>query len=97
MKLTKDQVKHIAKLANLPVSEEELNTYADQLSEVLDYIAKLNEVDASKLEGIFNVTMRKNITRKDEPGKSLTQEEALANSSSTKDGYFVTKGVFEEE
>lgn len=96
MKLSKNQVKHVAKLANLPISDEELEKYSQQLSKILDYIDLLNKVDTKNLEPLFNVTGLENILREDEISEGLTQEEALQNASSSKDGYFTTKGVFEE-
>lgn len=97
MRLTVDQVRHVAKLANLPVSDKEIEVYSKQISEILDYVKLLDGVDTSNVEATVNVTVRKNITREDIPGKSLTQQEALSNSSQTKDGYFVTKAVFEND
>lgn len=96
MKLSADQVKHVAKLANLPLSEEETEKYGEQLSKILDYIDQLNKADTSGVEPTFNVTGLENVIREDIPGKSLSQEEALKNASKTKNGSFVTKGVFEE-
>lgn len=96
MKLTKDQVKHVAKLANLPLSEAEESKYSDQLSKILDYIDKLNEVDTKDVEPTFNVTGLSNVMREDEPNPSLRQDEALANATKQKAGMFETKGVFEE-
>lgn len=97
MKLFRDQVKKVAKLANLPISEEEEEVYAGQLSKILDYIDQLNSVSTSEVEPTFNVTGNSNIWREDEVSDSLTQEDALVNASKTKEGFFVTKGVFQEE
>lgn len=97
MSLTKEEVKKVAKLANLPLSEKEEELFADQLSGIIDYIDLLGKVDAKDIEPTYNTSPNKNITQKDIPSKSLTQEEALLNSSSKKEGFFVTKGVFSEE
>lgn len=97
MKLTSDQVKKVAKLANLPLSNEEEEKYEDQLSNILDYIEQLNEVDTSDVEPTFNVTGQSNVMREDETTTCLSQEEALSNASKKKDGMFETKGVFEDE
>lgn len=97
MKLTSDQVKKVAKLANLPVTLEEEEKYAEQLSAILDYIDLLNTVDTSDVEPTFNVIPEKNIMRSDTAGASLSQDEALRNAPNAKDGFFVTKGVFAEE
>lgn len=97
MKLTSDQVKKVAKLANLPLTTEEEEKYSEQLSAILGYFEKLNEVDTSNVEPTFNVTGQSNVMRKDETAGCLSQEEALLNAPKKKDGMFETKGVFEEE
>lgn len=97
MKLTKDQVKHVAKLANLPLSEQEEEKYSEQLSKILEYIEQLNRADTSKVDPVFNVSGQTNIMSEDKIGECLTQEEALANAPKKQDGFFVTKGVFNDE
>jgi aspartyl-tRNA(Asn)/glutamyl-tRNA(Gln) amidotransferase subunit C len=96
-------VQKIAKLANLPISAEEEKVYTDQLSKVLDYVSQLNQVDTSQVEACFNVSTNPNMLREDRVKRCLTQEKALANAPKKKDavrdgkqGFFVTKGVFEE-
>lgn len=97
MALTRDQVKHVAKLANLPLSSEEEEKYTSQLSKIIDYIDQLNEVGTSNIEPTYNVSGNTNVTREDKVGKSLTQEDALKNGPNKKNGFFVTKGVFGNE
>lgn len=104
MKLTKDQVKHVARLANLPLTSAEEEKYSEQLSQILEYIDQLNEVDTSNVEPTFNVSGQSSVTAEDKLGECLPQEEVLSNASKKKDGlpagrqgFFVTKGVFESE
>lgn len=97
MLLDKEKVKKVAKLANLPVSDEELDKYSSQISKVLDYIDKLEKADISKVDALYNVSKNKSKLREDEVKKSLHQEEALQNASQSKGGFFVTKGVFNEQ
>lgn len=97
MKLTKDQVKKVAKLANLPLTSDEEEKYSAQLSKILDYIEQLNKVDTSDVEPTFNVTGLSNVMSEDYVSKALTQDEALANVSEKQKGFFVTKGVFDNE
>ncbi|MDO8570238.1 MAG: Asp-tRNA(Asn)/Glu-tRNA(Gln) amidotransferase subunit GatC [Candidatus Daviesbacteria bacterium] len=85
MKLSIEQVKKVAKLANLSLTADEENLYAEQLSQILDYVDQLNQVDTLGVEPTFNVTGLSNVMRKDEDGKSLP-----------KNGPYKTKGVFEE-
>lgn len=97
MSLTKDQVKHVAKLANLPLTSEEEEKYADQLSKILEYVEQLNRVDTSKKEPTFNVSGQENVMTDDKTGScTLSQEETLSNAAKKQDGLFVTKGVFDE-
>lgn len=97
MRLNKDQVKKVAKLANLALSPEEEEKFSGQLSRILDYIEELNRVDTLGVEACFNVVSKENVLREDIGEVGLSQEEALANAPSKKDGFFVSKGVFKEE
>ena len=96
MQLTSNQVKHVAKLANLPLTEAEEATYGEQLSKILDYIDQLNRADTSEVEATYNVSGQVNVMAGDEIVESLSQKEATKNGVNVKDGFFVTKGVFEE-
>jgi len=62
MKLTSDEVKHIAKLARLELSEEEINKFGEQLSDILGNAKMLEEVDTSKVEPIAQITGLRNVT-----------------------------------
>lgn len=86
-------VKKVAKLANLQVSDDETEKFEKQLSSVLDYINKLNEVDTSGVKETSQVTGLENVTRKDETSDSLSQKEALSGAKVKKDGYFQVEGV----
>jgi len=97
MKLIHDQVKHVAKLANLPLNDSQIEEYSGQLSKILDYIDQLNQADVSNIEPTYNVSGQNSVTREDEPAKSLTQEASLSNAPQKSDGFFVTKGVFQDE
>ena len=97
MSLTPDQVKHVAKLANLPLSSEEEEKYAEQLSKILEYVDQLNSVDTKNVEPTFNVSGQENVISKDESIASLSQKEALQNAPKKENGLFVTKGVFDNE
>lgn len=92
----KIEVKHIAKLANLTLTEEEEEKYSEQLSKILDYFEQLNQVDTSSVEPTFNVTGMSDVMREDKTQVCLSQEEALANAPKTKGNMFETKGVFDE-
>ena len=95
--LTTEQVKKVAKLANLPLNKDEEEKYSQQLSKILDYVEQLNSVDTSEVEPTFNVSGQSNILREDTTTLCLSQEEALLNAPKKKNNMFETKGVFEEE
>ena len=97
MQLTKDQVKHVAKLANLPLSESEEQIFADQLSETLEYVVKLNEVETKGVEPTSQVTGLENVTREDLVSPSLSQEEVLQNVKSKYQGFIKVNAIFGEE
>lgn len=92
----KIDVKKVAKLANLPLSDSEEEKYSVQLSKILEYIDQLNKVNTDNVEPTYNVSGLSNIMRSDEIKESLNQEEVTKNGSDVKEGMFVTKGVFEE-
>ncbi len=92
----KIDVSHIAKLANLPLSEEEKKKFEKQLEETLSYIENLNEVDTKAVVPSSQVTGLENVTRDDAIATSFTQEEALKNAKSTYKGYIKVKAILEE-
>ncbi len=97
MKLTLDQVKKVAKLANLPLTPDEEEKYSEQLSKILDYVNQLEKADTKGVESTFNVVPQFNVFQKDNTSPSLSLDETLSNASSKEDKFFVTKGVFNSE
>lgn len=95
--ISSDQVSKVAKLASLSLDEKDLERYSEQLSAIVDYIDQLNEADVEGAEPLYNVSLKKSVMREDEIRECLSQDKALNNSSNTKNGFFVTKGVFEDE
>ncbi len=93
----KIDVKHTAKLSNLKLSSEEEKKFGSQLSSILDYVDKLQEIDTEKVEETSQVTGLENITRKDIAGPSLSQEEALLNAKNKHNGFFKAKGALRNE
>ena len=88
-------VEHIAKLANLPITQKEVSIYTHQLQQVLEYMKELTQADTSKVAPTFQtIDQATNVLRKDEVSSPLTQEEALSTAKKTHNGYFVTDHVF---
>jgi len=92
----KIDITHIAKLANLPLTDEERTLYSGQLSSILDYIARLNELNTTEIEETSQVTGLTNVLRDDKALPSLSQEDATSGSQSDK-GQFKVKGIFDNE
>lgn len=94
--LSYDEVKHIAHLARLPLTQEEGEKFRKQLSEIIDLVGKLTEVDTKNVEPTSQVTGLENILREDRILPSFSQEEALSNAKRSHKGYFVVDAIFEE-
>lgn len=89
-KLSTQDIKHVAKLANLLLSDEELTIFIVQLSAILDFVSKLQKIDTKGVQETSQVTGLENVFREDEIDNErlLTQEEALANANETHNGFF---------
>ncbi|WP_102028775.1 Asp-tRNA(Asn)/Glu-tRNA(Gln) amidotransferase subunit GatC [Salirhabdus sp. Marseille-P4669] len=93
--ISKDQVKHVANLARLSFSEEEVEKFTEQLGSIIKFAEQLNELDTENVEPTTHVLDLKNVMRKDEPKKGLTQEEALKNAPDKQDGQFRVPSILE--
>lgn len=81
MKLTKDDVKKIAHLARLGLTDEEIEKFAPQLTDILNYVEMLSEVDTTGVEPTSQVTGLANVTREDEVDQSLSTADELLETS----------------
>lgn len=93
MVISRMQVEHIAKLAKLQFSEAEEDRMAMELSEILDYVEKLNELDTRDVEPMSHPTEVSNIMREDRVEPSLPPEVAVENAPSRKGTFFVVPKV----
>lgn len=90
MQLSKDEIQHIAKLARLELSDEELEKYGGQLSAVLNYIDQLKEVDVSGVEPTARVTGLENVLRDDKIKNWDEREiEAALKDAPEREGRFI--------
>jgi len=96
MALTIEEVKHVARLARLRLSPEELETMRAELSHILGYIDMLKEVDVSDVPPTAQATDLLNVVRADEVRPSLPREDALANAPDQREGMFRVGAIFEE-
>ena len=97
MKLTKEEIQHIANLARLELTEEELEKYGSQLSDVLSYIDQLKEVDVTDTEPTAQVTGLENVLREDviENWNEQEKQSALNEAPELEDGQYKVKRVLE--
>ena len=93
--LSREEVLHIAELAKLKLTEEEIQLYQEQLGRILEYFKKLEELDTTDVEPMAHVLDVSNVLRPDKPKPSVSQEEALANAPKQRDGYFEVPQVIE--
>lgn len=96
MVLTREEVQHVAELAKLGLTEEETETYREQLSAILEYAAILERLDTDAIPPTASVLPLTNVMRADKPAPSLPQADALANAPSATEGYFQVKAILEE-
>ncbi len=88
MNITKQEVEQVAKLARLELSEQEKDLLTDQMSGILTYVEKLNELTTTGVEPTAHVLDMSNVMRDDVPAPGLTQEQALANAPDKAAGHF---------
>ncbi len=93
MKLTVEQVQHVANLARLELDPQIVETMAGQLATILDYVEKLSEVDTSEIEPTSHAIALTNAFREDRIHTHLEPEEALANAPAKEVGSFVVPKV----
>lgn len=95
MTLTREEVEHIALLARLELSEEEITRYQQQLSAILDHIAQLQKLDTSHIQPTSGGLPPRSRLRCDEPRAGLTHEQALENAPDIENRQFRVPPVLE--
>jgi aspartyl-tRNA(Asn)/glutamyl-tRNA(Gln) amidotransferase subunit C len=86
--ISTDDVKHVAKLARLELTEDEINKYSKQLGDILKYVEKMNEVDTTGVEPMPHAIPVYNVMREDVVKYEETKEELMANAPFEEDGFF---------
>jgi aspartyl-tRNA(Asn)/glutamyl-tRNA(Gln) amidotransferase subunit C len=87
-KITLDDVRHVAKLARLDLSEPQLARFTTQLESILEYVAKIGQVDVSGVEPMAHAIPLVNILRDDQVQPSLPLDKVLANAPQTDGPFF---------
>ena len=95
-KITKDEVKKVARLARLELNEDEINSHAEQLEKILDYIKQLEKIDTDDVPCTTRAIEVINVFRKDEKKKFDCTEELLELGPSKEDNYFKVPKIISE-
>ncbi|HCI72155.1 MAG TPA: Asp-tRNA(Asn)/Glu-tRNA(Gln) amidotransferase GatCAB subunit C [Balneola sp.] len=95
MSVSEKDVRYIANLARLQVTNEEARSYAKDMSSILEYMDLLNEVDTSNIEPLEHVIDLESRFRKDEAKEPLSHEDALKNAPDADSDYFRVPKVIE--
>lgn len=93
--LTADDVRAIADLARLELSEDDVARYQRQLSDILDYFQRLEELDTSHIDPTSSVLPLTNVMRADEARPALSVEDALANAPDSDGEQFRVRAVLD--
>jgi len=95
--LDEQTVRHVAELARLNLSDDELTRYAEQLSRILQYVDQLSEVDTSNVAPTAHPIPIRNVFRSDEVCETLSADRALQNAPDRQDDYFKVPKVLDQE
>ncbi len=90
MAITREEVLHVARLARLELSEDEIERFQGQLSAILDAVSKVSELDLTDVPATSHPLDLVNVWADDEPRPCLPLDEALANAPDRDEDYFRT-------
>jgi len=93
MAISEEQVRHVARLARLGLSDDEVEPFREQLSAILDAVGKVGELDLEDVEPTSHPLDLVNVLGEDEVRPSLSLEDALANAPDAEDGFFGVPAV----
>ncbi len=97
MGVTVDDVRHVAVLAKLAFADEELESFTNEMNEILGFVGKLREVDVAGVEPAFRVLRRENVLRADDVQEMLSQDDALSNAPDRDGDFFRAPGFRPED
>ena len=96
MSLSREQVAHVARLARLSFTDEELDRFAHQLSDILAYADQVTALATEDVQPTSHALPLRNVFRPDEVGPCLTQEETLSTAPEVEQGRFKVPRIMEE-
>lgn len=93
--VSKDEVKYIAEIAKLEISQSEIDSFTQKFDQVMDFMEKINEVDTEGIEPTYSVLEDDGFMKHEENNQTLKRDEAIMNTKETKYGYFKILRVVE--
>ncbi len=97
VRLTREQVLHVAELAKLKLTDAEIDLFQEQLSAILAYAARLDELDTESIPPTAGVLPLRNVMRADQVRPSYPRQAMLENAPETEDGYVRVKAVLDAD
>jgi aspartyl-tRNA(Asn)/glutamyl-tRNA(Gln) amidotransferase subunit C len=91
--ISREEVEHVARLARLHFDDEELTHLQTELSQIIDYVQQISELDLSGLEPTSHAVALKNVLRPDEPVPGLSNEDAMSNGPQVERMQFVVPRI----
>ena len=95
MKISKQEVLHVAGLARLNIDEAMINMFAGQLGDILEYVETLDRLDTTDIPPTFHAVDISNAFREDRIKQHLDKNEAVKNAPEEEDGHFIVPKVIE--
>ncbi|MCR4312996.1 MAG: Asp-tRNA(Asn)/Glu-tRNA(Gln) amidotransferase subunit GatC [Candidatus Roizmanbacteria bacterium] len=97
VKISKDLIDSLSKLAKINLTKEQEEKYAGEFSSVMGYMEEIKNINVDHIQETSRVAKEENVLREDVVKESLSQKEALKNSKNTNDGYFLVPAIFKED
>ena len=95
MGISRDEVRHVARLAKLALTDAEEELMTDQLGSILDFIAKLEELDTTDVEPTYHAVEMSNVMREDESRPSPPLDEVLKNAPQSQGPFFLVPRILD--
>jgi aspartyl-tRNA(Asn)/glutamyl-tRNA(Gln) amidotransferase subunit C len=96
MALTRDEVLHVARLARVGLTDQDVEKFQHQLSDILEHFDVLKRINTDNVPPTMHTLPLEGIVAADNPAPSLSQQDALANAPSEQDGFLRVRAVLEE-
>jgi aspartyl-tRNA(Asn)/glutamyl-tRNA(Gln) amidotransferase subunit C len=97
MRLTREQVEHVAELAKLKLSDQEVRLFQEQLSAILEYADRLDELDTESIPPTAGVLALENVMRPDKPQACFARDAMLENAPDQENGFVRVKAVLDAD